>query len=406
VAFGIIQRYVMWEVVRAFMMALLTMTIIFVLFMVMAEAANLGLSPREIATLVPFVIPSTLPFTVPVSMLFAVTVAYGRIASDKEIIAIKTAGLGVGTVLWPAYLMGIILSIALCALSYQAIPLATHGAKMAIYQNFEEMFYKVLKKDREFTNPSWPFLIRVSDVDLENKMMYNALFKQRKKGDPNPNAFAAVIQSKKATIRFDAPNNLVRVKLIDAEVSSGSAKDDIALLRDRDFEFDLPGNRLSAYDAKIQELTTPELVKKRRENLRKIQDERTRQAIEASFGFASGRIDKINWDKVDGALVDYDTWVRKANEYETEKQFRIAQSVGGFFFVFLGAPVGILFARRDFLSAFISCFMPIILVYYPLMLLGVNLGKEGVLDPLWSLWSGNVLLFILACFVLPPVRKH
>ena len=49
-AFGIIQRYVMWEVVRAFMMALLTMTIIFVLFMVMAEAANLGLSPRELAS--------------------------------------------------------------------------------------------------------------------------------------------------------------------------------------------------------------------------------------------------------------------------------------------------------------------------------------------------------------------
>jgi len=46
--FGILQRYVMAEVVRAFVLALLTMTIIFVLFMVMAEAAKLGLSPRDI----------------------------------------------------------------------------------------------------------------------------------------------------------------------------------------------------------------------------------------------------------------------------------------------------------------------------------------------------------------------
>src|SRR5258708_7738343 len=122
----------MWEVVRAFLMALLTMTIIFVLFMVMAEASKIGLSPRDIATLVPYVIPSTLPFTVPVSLLFAVTVVYGRIASDNEIIAIKSAGQSVMTVLWPSYLAGLGLSFTLWALSFQAIPIANYHAKMAI----------------------------------------------------------------------------------------------------------------------------------------------------------------------------------------------------------------------------------------------------------------------------------
>ena len=63
------------------------------------------------------------------------------------------------------------------------------------------------------------------------------------------------------------------------------------------------------------------------------------------------------------------------NEYETEKQIRVAQSFGSLFFVLLGAPVGILFAKRDFLSAFISCFVPIILLYYPLMLLGDEPGQ-------------------------------
>ena len=71
----------------------------------------------------------------------------------------------------------------------------------------------------------------------------------------------------------------------------------------------------------------------------------------------------------------------ESNEYETEKQFRLSMAFGSFLFVFLGAPVGILFARRDFLSAFISCFVPIIALYYPFMLLGMNLGKEGSMDP-------------------------
>ena len=83
----------MGEVFRAFALALLTMTCIFVLFMVMAEAAKLGLSPHDIMSLVPFVIPGSLPYTIPVSLLFAVTVVYGRLASDNEVIAVKTAGL-------------------------------------------------------------------------------------------------------------------------------------------------------------------------------------------------------------------------------------------------------------------------------------------------------------------------
>ena len=89
---GILQRYVIGEVTRSFGLALLTMTAIFVLFMVAAQARDIGLSPSDIMHLVPYVIPSTLPYTIPVSLLFAATVVYGRLAGDNEIIAIKTAG--------------------------------------------------------------------------------------------------------------------------------------------------------------------------------------------------------------------------------------------------------------------------------------------------------------------------
>ena len=91
---------------------------------------------------------------------------------------------------------------------------------------------------------------------------------------------------------------------------------------------------------------------------------------------------------------------------ETEIQMRQAMAWGSLFFVFLGAPVGILFARRDFLSAFISCFMPIIIAYYPLMLFGVNLGKEGIIPPVF-VWIGNVVLWVVAIvWVRPPVMNH
>src|SRR4051794_30620667 len=150
---GILQRYILGEILRAFLLALTTITGIFVLFMIMAEAAKMGLSPQDIAKLVPYVIPGSLPYTIPVSLLFAVTVIFGRIAADNEVVAVKAAGLSAFTVLWPAFFLAPFLSASPLSLSNGLIPVANHKAKLVIFQNMEEMFYNSLKKDREFNNP-------------------------------------------------------------------------------------------------------------------------------------------------------------------------------------------------------------------------------------------------------------
>jgi len=408
VTFGILQRYVIGEVLRAFALALLAMTAIFVLFMVMAEATKLGLSPADILNLVPFVIPSTLPFTVPVSMLFAVTVVYGRLASDNEVIAVKTAGVSAMAILWPTIFVGLALSGSLLFFSGRAIPSSTHQAKLAIFKNFEDAFYKVLKMEREFANPGWPFLIKVRDVDIETKTMYDATFKHRSKNGGSL-TFDAIVQAKTAVIKFDMEAGKARVYLEGATISGGSKSEDVFLINGKEFDIDMPDRSNKGFKKSIQEWTTPELVAEQAKLRVLLSGERKRQAVSTALSFGSGRLfgrNGLDWFHVQESAANHSYWNRQLNEYETEKQFRVAQSFGSLIFVVLGAPVGILFAKRDFLSAFISCFVPIILVYYPMMLLGVNLGKEGVLDPTAALWGGNVLLFTLAMFVFPPVIRH
>ncbi len=404
---GILQRYVMGEVLRAFVLALLTMTIIFVLFMVMAEATKFGLTPRDIMMLVPYVIPRTLPFTIPVSMLFSVTVVYGRLASDNEIIAVKTAGQSAMTVLWPAILMGAALSLGLLYISQEVIPHSNTMARKAIFKNFEDGFYKYLKIEREMNKAEWPFTIKVSDVDLVTRIMYNATFKHRDKSDPNnPLAFDMVVQAERARIIFDTDHNRAFVYLDNSESSGGKKSDDVFMINDKILEMEIPDKSTNPVDPQLQEWTSPNMVIEQAKLRHLIAVERKRQAIAASLWIGSGRIGRVDWFHVNAAFKDYSFWTRRINEFETEKQFRIAQSFGSLMFVLLGAPVGIIFARRDFLSAFITCFVPIILLYYPLMLLGVNMGKEDVLNPLYTLWGGNLLLGVLAGLALPPIIKH
>src|SRR5205823_11595883 len=82
---------------------------------------------------------------------------------------------------------------------------------------------------------------------------------------------------------------------------------------------------------------------------------------------------------------------------EVEMHMRPAVGLGCLCFVLVGCPVGIWFSRSDYLSAFITCFLPIVFVYYPLLLCGLNLAKGSMRIPLAvSIWTADGLIALVA----------
>ncbi|ADV60941.1 permease YjgP/YjgQ family protein [Isosphaera pallida ATCC 43644] len=503
---GILQRYVIRQLLGSFALALLAISSIIVLFLVMAEAAKAGLGLDQIVQIAPYLIPGTLPYTVPVALLFSVTVVYGRLAGDNEITAVKAAGLSVWTVLWPCILLSIVLSGALYLAASHVIPEANHAVKRVIFSNYEQTFTTFLRRDRILNNPNWPFVIIVKDMEGDD--LIAPVFKRRAKINGR-DGFDLNIVAKRARLSFDMERAMVRVFLVDATIQplevppeellkndalraplprdAGDARtiaaiiaregvfdrpdslyrieargvsdrtliepvvrrkgrdgdsdlvvtgetavladladrpgllitfedpsvrarsraSDVGFINEQILEFPLPANvRVSLPPKIVQEMNADELLDKQAELRELRRNERIRQAVAASMWIASGRLQRVNWPEVNRAFREYDDWDYYDRKLETEKQMRIALSCGPFFFALLGAPVGILFAKRDYLSAFITCFLPIILIYYPLTLLGINLGKEGVLDPMIALWMGNLTLSVLAGLVLPNVMRH
>jgi lipopolysaccharide export system permease protein len=94
------------------------------------------------------------------------------------------------------------------------------------------------------------------------------------------------------------------------------------------------------------------------------------------------------------------------NQIDTELQTRPAQSFGCLFFVLVGCPVGIWFSRSDYLSAFITCFVPIAFIYYPLQLCTTNLAKDGKMAPALALWSANALMGLIAAALFRKLLKN
>jgi lipopolysaccharide export system permease protein len=59
----------------------------------------------------------------------------------------------------------------------------------------------------------------------------------------------------------------------------------------------------------------------------------------------------------------------------------------------------------EFLASFFACFLPILLVYYPLLITGVDRAKAGAWPP-YSVWLGNIILAFGGWLLLRKVVRY
>jgi lipopolysaccharide export system permease protein len=71
---------------------------------------------------------------------------------------------------------------------------------------------------------------------------------------------------------------------------------------------------------------------------------------------------------------------------------RPALACGCLVFALIGCPVGIWANRADYLSTFVMCFLPTVVLYYPLLLAGSNMGKDGRIPLGLGWWLANIVV--------------
>ena len=57
-------------------------------------------------------LPNVLVFTLPVAVLAGVMIGFARMGSDSEIVAMRAAGVGTWTLLWPVLIIGLLVTVA------------------------------------------------------------------------------------------------------------------------------------------------------------------------------------------------------------------------------------------------------------------------------------------------------
>jgi lipopolysaccharide export system permease protein len=74
-------------------------------------------------------------------------------------------------------------------------------------------------------------------------------------------------------------------------------------------------------------------------------------------------------------------------------------------FVLIGVPVAMWLRFSEFLATFFLCFAPILIIYYPMMVVSVSQAKDGTFPP-QTVWIGNIMLAIAGIWMLRRVNRH
>ncbi|MDP3723153.1 MAG: LptF/LptG family permease [Candidatus Omnitrophota bacterium] len=81
-----------------------------------------GVSPFDIVRLVLYLIPSMLTFTVPMACLIAMVLAFGRLSTDYELIAIRASGIAPLRLAVPMLVAGVVLSGLMLVVNDRLVP--------------------------------------------------------------------------------------------------------------------------------------------------------------------------------------------------------------------------------------------------------------------------------------------
>lgn len=141
-----LHRYIFRELLRIFILTTFALTLILSLGLVLEPIQKFGVGLRQVIPLLGFFLPITLTFVLPIAALFAATLAYGRLAGDNEIDACRASGISPLTIVYPGFVMAILVAMANLLLSFHVMPYFIHRAEAAIKADAEQILFRNIQR--------------------------------------------------------------------------------------------------------------------------------------------------------------------------------------------------------------------------------------------------------------------
>ncbi len=173
----LLTRYVVREHVGPLLFALTALTSLLMLQYVARQLANLagkGLPWNTIGEFFLLSLPFTLAMTLPMAVLVATLFAFGRMAAEHEITALKASGIRVRALMMPIVGCALLLSIGMVIFNDQVLPRANHRLRI-LTGDIAKTRPTLALRDQVLNKVQEQFYMRVSRSDAETNRMWDVV---------------------------------------------------------------------------------------------------------------------------------------------------------------------------------------------------------------------------------------
>lgn len=392
---GTFTRHILFELFKVFTVALMGLTAMMMIIGVVKEGAGQGLPMVGLLRLIPYIMPNALRWTIPTTLLLATTTVYARMSGFNEVVAVKALGISPVSILWPSYVLAFLLSLVTVWMNDLEGSWGRHGAQRVISEAIEEIAYNTLRMQKSYSSER--LAINVKRVEDRRLVRVNVAI------DGQGKAPSVRIIAEEAELHADPANNVLRIVLRNGTINvpgRGSFQfPDV-------HEQDIPLNSRNPPRASLPSWMPLRLIpEKIAEHSALIDRYRREMALNAVLQLATGDFDSLtgpDWFRRTGAVREMQELLSRLY---TEPYRRWSQGFSCLFFVWVGAPMAVRLRNGDLLTSFFLCFLPILVVYFPLLFCMVDGAKSGGIPP-WSVWCGNLLLFLWGFWLLRRVIRY
>ncbi|HEV2884721.1 MAG TPA: LptF/LptG family permease [Pyrinomonadaceae bacterium] len=311
-------------------------------------------------------LPSVLVLTIPVAVLAGIMICLSRMGSDSEIVAIRAAGVGTWTLLWPVLLIGLLGTVATVFLHMKEAPQAARDLRRATVEGAL----------RKLESPVAP---RTFNTEIPGYVIYV------REGDKQQGTWSRVF------IFAQQPDGTRAVTARAGRIDSSEDKAELVLS-----------------DAVAMKIPSPEstdrsYVVERLAQLR-IAIDTGRAAVLQRLSQREIKADELDWN--DLRLQAKSESVDERREAERALHRRLALSVAPFVFALFGGLLGMR-VRRGGRGAGVILSLGIVIVYYLISLLGESLARSNTLPPIVAQWMATAVLLLLSLvlFTVSSVSK-
>ncbi len=366
----IIDRYILKELFRFFILGLGVLTSILFLDKVlyMTEMIiNRGIGISVILMLMIYLSPAFLVITIPMAVLVASLITFSRLSADNEIIAIRAHGISFYRLLFPVTILSLLAYIATNFLMIYALPHGTRSFRGLVFKSFSSNAnYEI--KERVFNNDFEGLVIYINEKPVLNPYMKGIFIADSKTMDR-----PQTISASEGRIITDKESMKVTLHLKDGTIHTmDEDREGYQLLtfNTYDLSLDIPNTASPTGKLLVLKGIKEMPIKEIKERINQLKREKKSYSSE---------------------LV------------ELYKKFSIP--VNCFILGIIGAPLGVKSRRAGKYGSF-AISLAIILFYYICMISGESLGKAGKIPPLLATWTPNVIVGIVGMFLVYKTSKE